>query len=152
MLIYRLEGPEAPHPPPEGAVRFDIALGPVDASRRLRLWTAAWGWAGALKALAKSCTGRRLPFGMVADGRLVASGWANIGFCRHYRVEPDAVVLGTAYTDPAFRGKGLLPEALLRAIAVLRRRGHTRFYIDTTPENHAARRMIEKAGFRELPP
>lgn len=152
MLIYRLDVPDPPPPPPAGGARFVIARGPGDAARRLRLWAAAWGWAGALKAFAKACTGRRLPFGMVADGRLVTSCWANVGFCRHYRVEPDAVVFGTGYTSPEFRGRGLLTEAVLRTIGLLRRRGYTRFYVDTTAENLAARRMIAKAGFQELPP
>lgn len=150
MLIYRLDVPEPPGEPAASDDRYLLAAGAGDAFRRLPLWAAAWGWAGALKTALKVCAGRRLPFGIMEDGRLVAWGWANIGFCRHYPVEADAVVLGSAYTCPESRGRGYQPEALRRTILALRRRGYTRFYIDTTPENHAARRMIEKAGFKEL--
>jgi len=109
----------------------------------------SWGWFQALKAALKIWSGRRIFFWNSSGSKVVQSGWANIGFCRHYDVEPNSVVLGTLWTEPEFRGRGLASSAIIRTIAFLHRRGYKRFYIDTSEENIASQRMIAKAGFTQ---
>jgi aminoglycoside 6'-N-acetyltransferase len=55
------------------------------------------------------------------------------------------------FLDPAFRGRGLGPEAIRRVVRMLiDERGHHRITIDPAADNAAAIRAYEKVGFRTV--
>lgn len=62
---------------------------------------------------------------------------------------PAARILSIA-VDPAFRGRGLGSALLQAALASLAKRGARRVRLEVRPENAAAVRMYEKAGFRRV--
>ena len=107
----------------------------------------ALGLLGAVKGAAKASTKRRM-FYFVREGRNVLHyGWATIGRCRHYRIEPGAAVIGPIWTSPQARGRGVATIATLQAIDALVRQGHSTIYIDTSQDNAACLKVIEKCGF-----
>jgi RimJ/RimL family protein N-acetyltransferase len=151
VIIYRLDltTPPAVRPLPDGQCR--IAASAADIPGSLPDWARAWGWPAALKIAAKVLTGRRVFFfSRLANGRIAQSGWANIGFCRYYPVEPDAVVLGTLLVTPDFRNRGYSTAAKSHVMHFLFEKGYRRFYSDTTPANRASQRTSEKLGFKKV--
>src|SRR5262245_12306415 len=131
MLIYRLDlfTPLDTVPLPLG--RFIMAERIGDVFRQLSLWFRNWGCLETFRTALKVFSGKRIFFGVLIEGQIAQSAWANLGFCRHYPVENDSVVLGSVWTSPDFRGKGLATEALRHMIALLSKRGRSRFYVDT---------------------
>ena len=59
----------------------------------------------------------------------------------------DQVYLYEAFTEPAWRGRGLFPAMLFRLLAYARVQGCHRALIFVLTDNRASRRAIEKAGF-----
>lgn len=147
QLVYRreLEGQLTPGPGPGAEFALLDGAGAMLAARGslLRLWGAA----GLAKAALKAASGRRLAYLALMEGRAASTGWCSLGFCRHYLVEPEAVVIGPIWTDPDLRGRGLAAWAMLSAMEALRQRGRRLFYIDTSGENLASQRVMEKCGF-----
>ncbi len=54
------------------------------------------------------------------------------------------------FVDPAFRGRGVGPDAIRLVVALLLARGHHRITIDPAVANTAAIRAYEKVGFRPV--
>lgn len=53
-------------------------------------------------------------------------------------------------TLPAFRGRGIYAFAIRNLLEVARREGARRVFMKTTPDNHASRSGIEKAGLERV--
>jgi len=147
MLVYRMDVTEPLSEPPLSKGEFVFVRGITGISANFMAWGRTLGWPGAVKTALKVLSGKRLFFGVKSGNSMVQSGWANIGFCRHYVIESDSIVLGELWTAPEHRGKGLASVALRRVIVRLHDCGFKRFYIDTKLDNPASQRMIEKAGF-----
>jgi hypothetical protein len=124
-----------------------LLRGPRDAAAATRLLTSRFGYAGSAKAAAKLATPSRHLYLVVADGRLASYGWATIGRCRYYKVEPTAVVVGPIWTDESVRGRGLATFGLQSALNAWVDQGVRFFYIDTECVNHPAQRVFQKCGF-----
>ncbi|MFC6518651.1 GNAT family N-acetyltransferase [Undibacterium arcticum] len=107
-------------------------------------WSTIWE---RFKLALKIAAGRSVFFGIRSGGSLVSTGVLALGYCRTYKVEPEAVVIGTIGTDPRRRGEGLATRAIKAAMNAMINRGHTLFYIDTLRGNVAMLRSIEKLGF-----
>lgn len=146
QLVFRQERREV-SPPPKGELRFALLDQPGAGLVYWRELAALLGRAGAAKALAKLATGRRMLYLAWFQNRPASYGWCSLGFCRHYPVEPQAVVIGPIFTVAELRGRGLAAFALGRALDSFFLRGRRIFYIDTSTENAASRRVIEKCGF-----
>jgi GNAT superfamily N-acetyltransferase len=112
-----------------------------------RLFRGYFGWLGSLKALLKLASGRRGFYALVREGRWVHTAWMAVGFCRHYHVEPADVVIGPIWTDPEGRGRGFATVAMKAAMNAMLARGYHTFFIDTSDDNIACQRAIEKAEF-----
>jgi GNAT superfamily N-acetyltransferase len=149
--VYRLE------PEPNGSttrngytgregVAFVRLRRPPDAVRHFSLLRFAYGWSGALKALLKLGTGRRVLFGFVRENRLVSHVWATEHSPR-YPIGAHACVLGPLETGPEMRRQGLATALLQAAASSLAEQGYRAVYIDTTPSNRASRTAIARAGF-----
>jgi RimJ/RimL family protein N-acetyltransferase len=151
MIVYRLDLSAPPEKPSLPAGSQVVIVEDVRGILSwFSIWVKNWGWRVAIRASLKVLSRRRVSYFTVAAGRIVQSGWANLGFCRHYPVEPKAVVFVNAYTRPEFRGKGLFAAARAHVIAHLYLLGHSRFYTDTSVKNVASQRSIEKNGFQKL--
>ena len=133
--------------PSLGNARYFHALSVRQAIGLTRYLVSLIGVGGTLKTILKLVTRRRQFYGVIDAGRLVHTGWIALGFCRHYHVETTSAVMGPIWSDPGCRGKGYATGALIRAINQLIGSGIHRFYIDTSEDNVACRRVIEKAGF-----
>ena len=105
------------------------------------------GTSGYLRSLVKLITVRRSFYCVFLKEEAVATGWCTTSFCRHYPVEPGAVVVGPIWTSPDVRRRGLATFALKNAINCHRMSGHRVFYIDTSTDNPASQKVIEKCGF-----
>jgi len=113
-------------------------------------WQMLWRWSTILKRTKlalKIVAGRSVFFGVQSGGNLVSAGVLALGYCRYYKVEPEAVVIGTVSTDPKRRGEGLATRSIKVAMNAMIGRGLTVFYIDTRGDNIAMQRSIEKLGF-----
>lgn len=99
-----------------------------------------------LRAALRIAAGRRF-YCVLRQGRILHHGWANVAFCRHYKVGPGEVVIGPIWSAPESRGMGLATYATQSAINRLIAEGLTVFYIDTSNENLACQAMIAKCGF-----
>jgi len=148
-FIYRLELGDAPPIARQVAgteaffidgPRSFVALAP--ALRDL------FGGAGAVKALVKVTTGRRSLCGFFHGGRIACHVWSTAAG-KHYRIEPNACVLGPLRTEHAMQCRGLASAALRNAVAHLSRCGYRIFYIDPAPTNVGSQTAIERAGFGE---
>ena len=148
-LIYRMDvsGPLPPQVLPEGA--FVVAAKFWSIAANFLIWVKTWGWKEAFKTSLKIASGKRILFGVIRGKRIVQSGWLQVGKCRMYPVERDAIVVETLWTDPEHRGQGLASAAIHQGLVFLSQRGYRRFYVDTILGNLASQRMIEKAGFSE---
>jgi RimJ/RimL family protein N-acetyltransferase len=152
VIIYRLDLTKQPVEQPriEGT-RCVVVSDAAGVTKYFPLWLKNWGWKASLAAALKVLSGKRIAYFSVAEGsKVVQSGWANIGFCRFYPVEKNAVVFGTLYTVPEYRNKGLSTRAKSHMIAYLYTRGYRRFYADTTPANVPAQKTSEKLGFQRV--
>lgn len=99
-----------------------------------------------LRATIRVAVGRRF-YCVLRDGRMLHHGWANVAFCRHYKVGPGEVVIGPIWSAPDARGLGLATHATQQAINRLIGEGLSVFYIDTAYDNLACQAMIAKCGF-----
>ena len=80
------------------------------------------------------------------EGRIVSDGWILAGWCSSYEIGAEDYVVGPIATAPTERGRGLAHLCLVRAMNFCLRRGARWVYIDTTTDNLASRRTIEKSG------
>src|SRR5262249_38502859 len=94
-LIYSIDISRPPVEQRLSVGQFFLATGVEDIAKYWVHWKNQLGWRQAIKTSLKILNGRRIFFGVIAEDRLIQSGWANLGFCRYYSVEEDAVVLGT---------------------------------------------------------
>src|SRR5207245_1685077 len=130
QLVYRQEFRDPLPVPERQTVNFVFLTSPAAALQHLSLLRSHFmGWPGSIKALAKLPTGRRVFYLVHQDGRVASTGWCTIGRCRYYPVEPGAVVIGPIWSAEEFRGQGLAPYALKKAINLLVGHGHHVFYI-----------------------
>ncbi len=106
-----------------------------------------FGVPGTLKMFGRLLTPSREFICVAAGGRLATYAVVNVGFCRRYAVEPGAILLCNGWTDPQYRGRGLMEGMLARAINHLIARGSRIFYMDTRENNTAMRIVIERFGF-----
>jgi L-amino acid N-acyltransferase YncA len=147
QLLYRQERQAPFAVPARSDATFAWLDGPGELLAHRRAIRATLGWRGTLKALAKLCTATRRLYVLVQDGRVVHHGWATLGRCRHYRVEPDAAVVGPIWSSPAVRGSGLGRHALQQALDRLLERGWRTVYIDTSDDNLPCQKLIGHCGF-----
>ena len=119
----------------------------VGGLRLLPLLLRTFGTGRAFKTLAKVATPRRAYYAVISEGRVASDGWIMFGFCRSYPIGSEDHVIGPIYTAPQARGKGLASAALANALRYCKGRGAEQVYIDTTEDNAASRKTIEKAGF-----
>ena len=116
----------------------------------IRQWPMLWRWSSILKRAKlalKIAAGRDIFFGIQSAGNTVSSGVLAVGYCRDYKVEPEAVVIGMINTDPKRRGEGLATRSIKVAMNTMIEKGHTLFYIETRRDNIAMQLSIEKLGF-----
>jgi RimJ/RimL family protein N-acetyltransferase len=124
-----------------------IVAGPAEL---IRQWPMLWRWSTILertKLALKIVARRSVFFGIRSSEKLVSTGVLAIGYCRHYKVEPEAIVIVTIHTDPKRRGEGLATRSIKMAMNAMIERGHSVFYIDTGRGNIAMQRSIDRLGF-----
>jgi hypothetical protein len=105
------------------------------------------GVAGLLKCALKLLAGRRVFCGIIIGRQLASYAWVNVGFCRHYTVEPDAAVIGPVMTQPAYRNRGLAYSCLASSINRVVQTGMFILYIDTSEQNLPMQKVIARCGF-----
>lgn len=146
-LIYQMKVSAPLRTPAPSVGLFFIATRYQDILTYFWTWKKNWGWRETLRISLKILSGRRKLFGIKHHETIIQSGWANLGFCRYYPVESSDVVLGTLWTHPEFRCRGLASTSIQLSMSFLYQHGYRSFYIDTTHLNIASQRMIQKAGF-----
>ena len=85
-----------------------------------------------------------------AEGKLVASGFAEIRDARHYHNHNKVGYLGFMYVIPQWRGKGLNQQITDRLIAWCQKQGVENFLLTVFSANDAAIKAYEKSGFQPL--
>jgi GNAT superfamily N-acetyltransferase len=122
----------------QGFVQFVSLFGEV---RRIA------GMGEALKGCLRILSRKRMFYCVLQEGQLVHSAWTTVSRCRHYAIEPNAVVIGPIWSAPEIRGRGIATSAMQLAMNELVARGHTTIYIDTSSNNFPCLSVIEKCGF-----
>jgi GNAT superfamily N-acetyltransferase len=124
-----------------------LITGWIQAVTAVPRLTERFGFAFAMRTVAKSLFPNRLFFFTPTAGTIASSGGIALGFCNFYPVEKEAVVIGTIETTPENRGKGLATMIIKAAMNAMIARGYTRFYIDTQEGNIPMLRSIGNLGF-----
>lgn len=129
---------------------FFILTNPFITLRHSRSLIHYFGLKGFCKQLIKSTLGNRVFYGFLSDkGELISCGYLNIGFCKFYEVSTHDVVIGSIWTNPEHRGKGLATKGIMAAINEMMARGYRSFYIDTQTTNAPMLKSISHLGFGE---
>ena len=147
QLVYRHEFHEAFHVLDSSGAEFQLLGSPRDAFRFSRSLVSCFGLPGFLKVALKQASSRRRLYCIFADGAVAHYGWVSFSFCRFYKVQAGDVVIGPIWTDDRFRGRGYATLALMRTINELMQKGSHVFWIDTSEDNVACQKVIEKCGF-----
>lgn len=117
--------------------------------RFVRLSGAFWRIAGPrelLRGIARVCVRRKF-YCVHKNGHILHYGWVNVAFCKHYPVKSGEVVIGPIWSALEARGHGLATVGIQMVINELIKRSLTIFFIDTSFENLACLKVIEKCGF-----
>jgi len=131
-------------------VTFHLLSGPVAGLRVSPALLRRYGLRRFAKAILKLATPARLLYCVVdADGEILHDGWLRLGRWSQFRVGPRDVVVGPVRTRQVARRHGLATYGLTSAMKAMRRRGYTTFFIGTTEDNLASRRLIARCGFGE---
>lgn len=147
QLVYRLKKDQPFGTVLDSGFEFLFLDSIKNSLSRMSALMRCCGRAGAAKAVAKLASGRRSMYVITHRGDPVSYGWCTAGRCKHYKIEPEAVVIGPIWTSPQSRGRGLATKALQMAIDAHVARGVSLFYIDTEKLNFPAQRVFEKCEF-----
>ena len=148
QLIYRLKVSEAFEVVEPDAMKFAFCRSLSEALPLLSVFLRRYGLIAGMKALIKTATDGRWYY-CLHDGRnVISDGWIT-GMSRHYEIDPQGAVIGPVWTDPAWRGRGLAVVGIKSALNKMKSAGNSLFYIDTSSENRAMRKVIAKCGFGE---
>jgi len=109
-----------------------------------------FGSLGLLKAKLKLLFGPWAFYGVYSNGRLQHYGWVTFGFSRRFRFAWKSAVIGPVWTAENERGQGLATTAMKQAINAIIERGFRRIYVQTTDDNAAFMRVIERCGFHPI--
>ena len=148
LLIFELELGALPAPPPAAP---NLSFGWLDESRLAEYERLRPGHAH--EADARLRGGHRC-FGTWLEGELVAARWIATGSPRveyldlTLPLEDGAVYHYDSFTSPGHRRRGLSAVSQARLAEALRNEGRRRIVRAVLPENRAAVRDAEKAGFR----
>jgi predicted GNAT family acetyltransferase len=82
-------------------------------------------------------------YGIRENGRLIALAGTHLATARY-----NIAALGTVFTHPSHRGKGLAAVCCGSVLASLSRAGIHRVVLNVEEDKLAARRIYEKLGFR----
>ncbi|MGB6087117.1 GNAT family N-acetyltransferase [Parvibaculum sp.] len=145
MLVFR-SAQQQPEPAMPPDVTFEVIEGGGQALRVVAAYAAFYGLSAAMKMVAKVMTRRRSYYVARRGRRIVSDGWMMAGWCSSYSIGARDYVIGPIQTEEAERGQGLAHLCLVRGMNHCLRRGAKWVYIDTTDDNHASRRAIEKSG------
>lgn len=146
QLIFRMRRTRPSGVVPRTDVDFRFCAGLasfIGVAGSLRRTVGMMEW---LKAFARVVAGRGF-YCVLRDGAMLHRGWTSVGYCRHYAVGGDEVVIGPIWSAPEARNLGVAMYATSRAIDELVARGASVFYIDTAQDNHACLKMIANCGF-----
>ena len=116
--------------------------------KHISIMTAHLGVSKSLVQLIKSFFPSRNFYFLKQDGVVINCGELTVGFCRFYDVKSTDVVIGSLWTDPKHRGKGLASRGMQAAINFMIANGWSNFYIDTQENNVGMLKAIEKIGFQ----
>jgi RimJ/RimL family protein N-acetyltransferase len=85
-----------------------------------------------------------------AEGKLVASGYAEIRIARQYLNHGKISYLGFMYVDPEWRGQGLNQKIVGALFDWSHKQGVDQFVLDVFSDNTSAVKAYEKLGFKPL--
>lgn len=134
---------------PLAGAGFFCASTPMQLRAIWRPLVGFFGLSRAGKSVLKLVGRRRCFYGVVADGVLIHFGWVSFGFCRFYDVTSDSCVIGPIWSSASSRGQGVATRAMKLVMNRLIASGKHTFYIDTSEDNIACQRAIDKCEFGE---
>ena len=149
QLVYRHEYGQSFHVPESSGAEFRLLSSSLHAIRLLVPLVRCLGPLGLLKTGLKLVTKRRRFYCVLAEGCVAHYGWVSFSFCRYYQVNPGDVVIGPILTEDRYRGRGYATFALISVVNALVAEGCRVFWIDTSEDNLACQKVIEKSGFGE---
>ena len=147
QLVYRRVVEEAPPPRDGKEAGFILVDGVKPLVRHFTLIKRHAGLLAACRVLLKILTPSRVFYFVVREASIVSTGWITVGQCKHYAIGRNDVVIGPLETAESQRGKGLASLALNAAMSAMTARGHRAAFVDTSVENGAMQRVLEKCGF-----
>ncbi len=133
---------------PEGS-DFFLCRGPLDAARVFHPMVGALGLRATIRMCLRQMSSRRMLYCSSKGPQLLSYGCLSIGFCRFYSVEVSDIVVGPVWTSPAARGQGYAAVSLMFAANRLLELGFTTLWVDTSEDNVAMQRVLQKCGFGE---
>jgi len=147
QLIYRQTRENPFEIAAKDGFEFVFASRPLHLRHVWRALVRLSGWKGAAIDALKLTSRRRCFYCVGLRGHVVSYGWVNIGACLYYEVAGRDCVIGPIWTAESMRGQGVAGWALKQAMNGLIHRGHQVFFIDTSEDNSACIRVIERCDF-----
>ena len=147
QLVYRQERDNLFETTHEDLRAFRYLNSMLDIFPVLRQLQQQFGLCGVIKAGLKLATRKRKFYCVIDEGGVAHYGWVSISFCRHYSVGKDDVVIGPIMTNERARGRGLATFAIKHVTNALIALGYRVFWIDTSEDNIACKKVIQKCGF-----
>jgi RimJ/RimL family protein N-acetyltransferase len=147
-FIYKVTDPVAERQD-FGDARFVLCMSAADILRIVAPVIKREGLAAAVRLLLRQAKANRGYYAVLVDNTLASYGHVSLGFCRFYEVGNKDVVIGPIATDETFRGRRYATRGLKQAIAEMKEFGYKTFWIDTTEDNPAMMKVIERVGFGE---
>jgi len=131
----------------ESVVFYDVFL----AIKYLPALITRFGFSFELsKLLIKLILKRNVLYSLILNNKIISDGVVSFGQCNYYDVGKNDCIIGTVYSDPQYRGKGLATTAIASCIVSLNiHRSLENVYIDTSDNNIGMQKVIEKLGFGE---
>jgi len=126
---------------------FVLIASPSDLLRHWQILISHFGVKQFVIQAVKSLFRNRFIYFIAQSGRIVSLGSLSLGFCKYYPVAPDSVVIGSIWTDPECRGRGLAARGMKAVMNLMMDRARGGFYIDTQEHNFGMLKAIENSGF-----
>lgn len=150
QLIFNLRSLNAASLPDSGAdakVAFRWFRKPVEVVPACWIWWRIIGTTGVARLAARLAKGKRQAVLAMVKGRPAGFAYVTRGFCRYYKIQAGDAVVGPVFVRENCRGCGLGVRIVNDALRVLARQGVETAWIDTSEDNAAMLKVIERCGF-----
>ncbi|GAA6174009.1 hypothetical protein NBRC116592_36790 [Colwellia sp. KU-HH00111] len=153
QFVYKMnlnDKPNSNFSPQADDIKPDVFYNIFDAIKYLPSLIKRFGVSSELlKLLLKLVLKRDAFYCLIINKKIVSDGLITFGRCNYYDVGKQDCIIGTVYSEPSYRGKGLATTAIQSCISnlIVNRPLLEAVYIDTSENNIGMQKVIDRLGF-----